>query len=183
MLMRARTIFLLGAAAVAALYVAGEALARGGGGGGRGGGHAGMFSAWHGSALHGAHGMLAHGAHFPFKGQHSHGMHALGHNAHNMHHHMMAQGQWHSTPGFGMHGHAGSNMPGVWHKVSSFGSKRHDFRRNWQAGGGGWVYGGGDDLCLALGSCQGVWQIVPRVSSRSDVPRGPRRDWQVNGEL
>jgi hypothetical protein len=191
--MYTKVIFVLAAAVLfGAIYAGSEALARGGGGGR--GGHAGMMSGWHGSAWHGMHRMSSHGAHFPFKGQHSHGMHKLGHNehhsqgmhklGHNKHHHMMAQGQWHSVSGFGSHGQKLSDMPGVWHKVSGFGghgqlNNARDFRRDWQAGGGGFV----GDLCLSPQGCQGVWQIVPQTRSPPIQSRSLQKSWQINGEL
>ena len=109
-----------------------------------------MGSGWRGPAMHGGHNMFGHMSRSPFKGQHAHGMQNFGHNInhHSMHDHSLAQGRWHSVPGFGSHGHQKwANMQGVWHKVPGFGSrgqinKTRDFRRDWQAGGdGGWVVG------------------------------------------
>ena len=178
-------------------YFASDALARGGGGGGgggRGGGHGGvgMGSGWHGPAMHGGHNMFGHMSRSPFKGQHAHGMQNFGHNInhHSMHDHSLAQGRWHSVPGFGSHGHQKwANMQGVWHKVPGFGNrgqvnKTRDFRRDWQAGGGGWVVGvSAEDLCAYSGMCQGVWQVVPQSGNRTSQSRSIKKDWQVGEEL
>jgi len=193
--MQTKVIFALAAIVLlAAVYAASEAFARGGGGGGGGrGGHGGMISGFHGFASHGMRRMGNHAARFPFKEQHSHGMHNVGQKQHD-HHHMMAQGQWHSIPGFGGHGQKWSNTPGVWHKVASFGSRgqinnARDFRRDWQVGGGGggggdWGYGGSvGDLCMTPGSCQGMWQVVPQSNGQPKQSRSFQRDWRVDGEL
>ena len=181
------------AALLSAGYFASEALARGGGGGGRGG-HGGMGSGWHGLAghgahnMHGGHNMFGHMSRGPSNGQHAHGMQNFGHNMH-MHHQSLAQGQWHSVPGFGSHGQKSANMPGMWHKVPGFGShgqKRdaRDFRRDWQASGGGWAaVGSVGDICVNATMCQGVWQVVPQSSSRESQTRGIKKDWQVGEEL
>jgi hypothetical protein len=185
------------AALLGAGYFASDALARGGGGGGRGGGHGGMSmgSGWRGPAMHGGHTMFGHMSRSPFKGQHAHGMQNFGRNMNHrsMHDHSLAQGQWHSLPGFGSHGHQKwANMQGVWHKVPGFGrrgqiNKTRDFRRDWQASGdAGWVAGVSlGDLCAYTGTCQGVWQVVPQPSSSSPAAqsRKIKRDWQVGEEL
>jgi len=157
MAMRIKIFFILPTIALfVAVCAKGDALARGGGGGK--GAH-GTMSGWHGATGHGTHRMNGHGAHFSFKGQHPHGLHNSGGNQHQ---HMMAQGQWHSAAGFGMHGHNGE-----WH-------------RNWQTGGGGAFVG---DICLNAQNCQGVWQVTPRTSGAAAQSRGVKKDWQVDGEL
>jgi len=197
------TFALIAVALLGAGYFASEALARGGGGGGRGG-HGGMSSGWRGLSMSGGHmsgghnmfGRMSHMSRFPFKGQNQHGMQNFGHSM--MHHHQLAQGQWHSMPGFGSHGQQKwANMQGVWHKVPGFGRRgqnknARDFRRDWQTGGGdggggGWVIGvNAGDLCMYTGMCQGqgVWQVVPQATaSRAHQPRTIKRDWQVGEEL
>ena len=182
-----RTVILAFTAAtlLGAGYFANEALARGGGGGGGRGGHGGMSSGWHGPAMHGgAQHMRGQMRHFSFKGQHSHGMQNFG--QHNMHHNSLAQGQWHSVPGFGGQGNKWANMPGVWHKGPGFGSRgqANNTRRDWQAGGGGWVAAGSvGDICVNATMCQGVWQVAPQRTSRASQSRSNKRDWQVGEEL
>jgi hypothetical protein len=101
----------------------------------------------------------------------------------------LAQGQWHSVPGFGSHGQKFANVQGVWHKMPSFGRNgrmnngRH-FRRDWQASGGGWAaVGSVGDICVNATMCQGVWQVAPQSSGRASQTRGIKKDWQVGEEL
>ena len=98
---------------------------------------------WGGKGMMGMHGKSGHGRHFPHQAHH--GKHDDGHGKHD-----------------------DKNKMGIWQR----GRGGKDFRREWQAGGGGGGgggYGGGGsvgDFCQGT-LCQGVWYQVTESPKRS----------------